>query len=88
MLGIGCNGLERFSCSPEQQAVHLSLVLKSQRCEWLGQSEDNMKILARQQLSPAPFQPLGSRHSLAFWAMAVAAGVVRVPFMPAMVTTF
>src|SRR4029453_5437828 len=48
---IGCDGLESFSRSPEQQTVHLSLVLEGECHEWFGQSEDNMKIFARQKLS-------------------------------------
>jgi hypothetical protein len=88
MFRIGCNGLESFGRSPEQQTVHLSLVLQGEWHKWFGQSEDNMKIFARQQLSLALFQPLGSSHRLTFWAMPIRTGVVCVPFVSALVTPF
>jgi hypothetical protein len=85
---IGCDGLESFSRSPEQQTVHLSLVLEGECHEWFGQSEDNMKIFARQQLSLTLFQPLGSSERLTFWAMPIRAGIINVPLVPTLVTPF
>ena len=48
-----------------------------------GEREDEVDVATRQQFAFTGTQPLLARIGLAFWTMAVAAGVVRDGFMPA-----
>jgi hypothetical protein len=47
-----------------------------------------MEIGRRQQFGLALFEPLGSGQGLALGAMPIRTGVVGIPFVPALVTSF
>ena len=63
--------------SPEQNVVDDLLVLKGNSGDGLRYSKDHMKIWGVKKLGLAVFQPLGARHRLAFWAVAITAAVVE-----------
>ena len=86
MPRIGGDALQGFGRRPEQQSVHLLFVLQGQRRECRGESEDDVKTLARQQLSATLLEPLGTRQGLTFWAVPIGARIVCVAFVPALVT--
>ena len=76
VLGIACDGEQGLRGGAEQDGVHDRFVLKGEGGNLLGEREDHVKVLDRQQLRLALLQPLGPRQALTFWAMSVAAGVV------------
>src|SRR5262245_10246210 len=71
MLGIAGNLLERLGCGFEQKAVDDFLVLVGDGGNLLRQCEDHMKVLDRQQIGLARFQPRPGGRALAGGAMTV-----------------
>ena len=51
---------ECFRSGPEQQVIDHSIVLKCQSAQFAGQSEDDMEVLHRQQLSLPILEPLST----------------------------
>ena len=86
--GIGRDRSKSFGRSPEQQIVHLAFVLQGQGGQWCWQRKHDMKIVARQELGLAFFQPLRSGQRLAPGTMPIGARVVGIPFVAALVTSF
>ena len=60
MLGVGRNGAQRLADGPEQNVVDDVLILQSNGCDWLRQSEDHMKILGVDKLRSTIIQPSGA----------------------------
>jgi hypothetical protein len=86
VLGISGDGEQGFRRCLEQDAIQLSLVLIGDGGNLLGYGEDHVEVLGVQKLGLASFEPLSPGKRLAFWAMAIAAGVVSVALMAAVVT--
>jgi hypothetical protein len=88
VFGVQRNRLQGFGGGPEQQTIHLPFVLEGQRSPRLGQSEDNVAVLAWQHFGLTLFPPLGSGEGLAPGAMPIGARVAGITFVPALLTLF
>ena len=77
MPGVGGDRAQRLGGRTKQQVVDHRLVLVGDGGDLLGQREDHMEILDRQELGAPILQPLRPRERLAFWAMTVTAAVER-----------
>ena len=76
VLGIARNLLERLCRRLEEKAVDDLLVLVADGSNLLRQCEDHVKILDRQQVGLALFQPSAGGRALARRAMSVPAAAV------------
>jgi hypothetical protein len=74
---VGGDLQQGFRSGTEENAVNQPLVLERQRRDQLGQREDYVEVLDRQQLSRTLFEPSRSGLPVALWAMAIAARAVR-----------
>ena len=88
MFRIGGDLQEGLGRGAKEHAVNNPLVLEGQGCDRLRQCEDDVKVLDRQQLASALFEPRRAGGALALWAMAIAAGTIRDRAMPAAVALF
>ena len=89
MLGVRCNGQQRFGNRAKKDRVDDLGVLKRQSGNLLRQCEDNVEIfLHRQQLSFAFGQPLGAGRCLTLRTASISARVIRDGAMPALVALF
>ena len=88
MFAVGGDLQEGFGRGAKEHAVNNPLVLKSQRSDHLRQHEDDLKVLDRQQLSGALFEPRRAGGALALRAMAIAAGTIGDRAMAAAVALF
>src|SRR5690349_14413927 len=77
MFGVGCNGEQSFRSCPEEDVVDRFPVVESDAGDLFRDSEDNMKILYRQQFRFSTLQPLGAFRVLTLRAMPIAAGIIR-----------
>ena len=75
--GVGRDGNQGLGGGFEQQIIDDRPVLIGDVGDRPRQGEDDMEIGHRQQLGLAVGEPLLGSGSLAFWAMPIAAGVVR-----------
>ena len=64
------------------------LILVSDRGDLCRHGKDHMKIGDRQKLGLPVHDPLRSGQTLAFWAVSIAAAIVRVAFIGALVAAF
>ena len=85
VLGIGRNLQEGFGGGAEQEVVNRPLVLEGQRRDRLGQREDDVKVLHRQQLGGALLEPDCPGRGLALRTVPIAAGTIRDQTMAAAV---
>src|SRR6266481_125043 len=76
MFGIGSDGGQGLGRGSEQNAVDEIFVLVSNGRDLFGEREDDMKIVRRENLRFAVFDPLRTRQRLALGAMPVAAAIV------------
>jgi hypothetical protein len=81
MFGIGGDGRQGFGSGFEQDAIYQILVLISDAGNVFGNSKDNVKIFAIQNLGFSFFNPLGAGERLALWTVPIAATVVAGPFV-------
>jgi len=88
MFGVGGDLQEGFGRGAKEHAVNDPLVLKSHGRDHLRQREDDVKVLDRQQLSGALFEPRRAGGTLALWAMAIAAGAIGDRAVAAAVALF
>src|SRR5580692_3722063 len=88
MFGVGGNGAQGFRSGPKENVVHHFLVLVSDGGNLFRESKDDMEILGVEELGLTILDPLGPCQGLAFWAMAVAAGVVGNALVRALITLF
>lgn len=78
MFWISRDGVEGFSDTTEKDAVDDLLVLQCQGPEVVLKREHRVIIFnGVQHLGGASFEPFGSCRTLAFWAVAVSAGIVE-----------
>ena len=73
MLGIGGNGLERFSGGPEENAVDGASVLQGDVGNLFRHGKDDVKIFGVQNLGLPVLDPLGACEGLALGTVAVRA---------------
>ena len=73
MLRVTSEFEQRCGTGSEQQIVKQPLVLQDERGEFVRQSEDEMEVRDRQQLSPALGQPAGACGPLTSGAVPVTA---------------
>ncbi len=85
VLGIGGNGLQGFGGGPEQNAIDYFFVLIGDRGNLFRQRKDDVKVLGVKKFGATIFKPFRAGERLAFWAMAIGAGVVSVALMAAAV---
>ena len=78
-------GLQGLRGDAKQQVVDQQPVVADQRQQRLGQREDDVEVLDRQQLQGALIDPGTALAGAAFRAVAVAAGVVAVLLVAAVV---
>ncbi len=88
MFRIGGDSQKSFRRGAKEHAVNNPLVLEGYGRDQLRQGEDDMKVLDRQQLSGALFEPRRARGALALWAMAIAAGAIGDRAVAATVALF
>src|SRR3984893_12832387 len=88
MFGIGGDLQEGLGRGAKEHAVNNPLVLEGHGRDHLRQREDDVKVLDRQQLASAVFEPRRAGWALALCAMAIAAGTRRDRAMPAAVAVF
>src|SRR5580693_4191993 len=88
MFGVGGNGAQGFRSGPKENVVHHFLVLISDGGNLFWESKDDMEILGVEELGLTILDPLGPCQGLAFWAMAVAAGVVSNALVLALIALF
>jgi len=86
VLGVFCQLLEGLRCGPKKDAVDDLLVSQGQRSEVSRESEDQMKILCWKQVLFPGLKPSFLIQTLAFGAVAIAAGVIGYPHSTAMIT--
>src|SRR6202030_1018775 len=88
MFGVGGDLQESLGRGAKEHAVNNPLVLEGQGRDHLRQREDDAKVLDRQQLSGALFEPRRAGGALALRAMAIAAGTIRDRALAAAVALF
>jgi hypothetical protein len=88
VLGISGDGEQGLRSGSKQYAVELPLILIGNCCNLFWYSEYHVEVLGVQELGLAILEPLSPGEGLAFWAVAIRAGVIRVALMAAMVTLF
>lgn len=88
MFPIGGNLQQRFGSRAEQQGIDDLLILQCQRCQFLGQREDQVKIGYRKKFLGAFVKPLLPRAELTLWAMSIPARVVGDYGMAALIALF
>src|SRR5260370_32544768 len=88
MFGVCGNFHQGFGGGAKEYAVNYPLVLEGQGSNHLGQREDDVKVPDRQQLSGALFEPRRACCALALRAMAIAAGAIGDPAVPAAAALF
>jgi hypothetical protein len=81
MLGVGSDGGQGLGRGSEQNAVDEIFVLISDGSDLLGNREDDMKIVRRENFGLSFFDPLGTSERLALWAMTVSTGVIAGPLV-------
>ena len=86
VFGISGDGAQGLRGGPEQDAVELSLVLIGNRCNLFWYGKDHVEVLSVQKLGLTILEPLSPGERLAFWAMPIRAGVIRVALMAALIT--
>ena len=86
VAGVGGYGAERLGDDPEEQTVDDGLVLGGDLGDRRRHGEDDVEVLGRQQVCPAPFEPCGAGQRLTGRTVAVAARVVPDAPMAAVVT--
>jgi hypothetical protein len=86
MLGISGDGEQGLRRGLEQDAIQLSLVVIGDGGNLFWYGEDHVEVLGVQKLGLAILEPLSPGEGLAFWAMAIPAGVICVALMAAVVT--
>src|SRR5271166_4777552 len=77
MSGIARHFEQGCGAGAEQQVVDDLLVLQGEVCQFPRQSKDYVNIAGGKQLALACLQPAVAGIALAFWAMTIAARVVR-----------
>lgn len=82
---VGSNGTKGFRGSSEEDGVDYTLVLKGKRGNLIGNGKDDVIIGDGKQFGHASLEPFCFGERLAFWAVAVAAGVIRVSYGSALV---
>ena len=88
VLGICRDRLQGLGCGSKQEAVHLPFVVQAQLSQRFLHGKVDMKIFSGQVFSLTFFQPLCSGQRLTLGAMAIRAGVVRISFVAALITSF
>src|SRR6266852_3396396 len=88
MFGVGGDLQEGLGRGAKENAVNYPLVLEGQGRDHLRQGEDDVKVLDREQLSGALFEPHRSGCAPALRAMAIAAGTIRDRAVAATVALF
>jgi hypothetical protein len=81
--GVGGNSEQSFRSGLKQDGIDLSLVLKRQAADLLGNSEHDVEIGDGQKLRLPLGEPLGAGRSLALGAAAIATRVEYFDAMPA-----
>src|SRR5665213_2417137 len=74
--GVAGDFKQRLGAGPEQQGIHLALILQRKRRKLPRQCEDHMDIACEQQFFLSRCEPAVACISLTFWAMPVSARVV------------
>ena len=88
MLPIGGDLQQRFRSRAEQQSIDDLLILKCQRCQFLGQREDQVKIGRRKKFLGSFVKPLLPRAELTLRTMSIPARVVGDYGMAALIALF
>jgi hypothetical protein len=88
MPGIGSDDAQRLGGGGEQDAIDDGLIVESDLGDWRRHREDDVEVRHRQQFGLSVGQPLGTRQSLALWAMPIAAGIVGDAELAAAVALF
>ena len=88
MLGIGSNSGQSLGCGTKQNVVDDLFVLVSDGSDLLGDGEDDMEIVCREDFGGSLFNPCGTRERLALGAVAICAAVVARPLVITGVAAF
>jgi len=88
MLGIGGDSAQGLGSGAEQNAVDHFLILVGDGGNLFRQRKDHMEVLGREKFGAPILEPFSAGKRLAFWAMAIRAGVIRVALMAAPVALF
>lgn len=86
VLGVFGQLLEGLGCGLEKHTVQGILVSQNQRPQAFWEGEHQVKILRGEQIPLSRFKPPLFIQALAFWAVAITAGVVRYSQGATMVT--
>lgn len=81
MFGIASDGGQGLGSGSEENAVEEIFVLVSDGSDLLGNREDDMKIVSRENFGRSFFDPLRTSERLALWTVAVTAAVVAGPLV-------
>jgi len=81
VLRVCADGAQCVSRGGEQQIINHRLVLVRNGRDLLGQREDDVEVLAVQELRLATLDPLCPSERLALWAVPIATAVVRDALM-------
>ena len=88
MLGIARDREQRFGGGVEEYVVDGVFVVEGDGGDRLGNGEDHVEVVDRQQFGLALLQPLGACQSLTLGAVPVAAGAVASVRVLAVVAPF
>ena len=88
MLGIGGDDPKRLGDGPEEQPIDDRLVLQRDLRDRLREGKDDVEVLAVEEVRRAGLDPGGPGERLALGTVAIAAGVIPDPPMPAVVALF
>jgi hypothetical protein len=86
VFGIRRDRPQRLRCSPEENAVNDTLVLKRNRGKSVRHSKDDVEMLDRKEFCLPSLKPLRFGQGLALWAVSITARAIRKSFMPTAVT--
>src|SRR5213593_2839536 len=82
MLGVPGDVLERLGDRAKEQPIEQARVLKCQRPEVMRQGKDHMAVGSLEEFPLPGGEPRGLGRAVTFGTATVAAGVIRLRFVP------
>ena len=78
---VGSDGTQGFRSRAKEDGIENFLVLECHGGDFFRNGKDDVIIRSGKQLSHARVEPLCFGKGLAFWAMAISAAVIGIPFL-------
>jgi hypothetical protein len=86
MLGVPGDIEKALGHGAKKQAIEQARIVEDERTQILRQGENSVLIGCVQNFALSLGEPSGTGHALAFWAAAVATGIISASLMSAVIT--